>query len=404
MMARLLQWIGIDRSGAVRSSSDHLRDTQRRLVVEPIEDRLLLSVTGSESVADGGTVSFSYGLDCDWLNCQGAYSGLQVGSNARPSVEVLEAKVEPCHVSGINNFLSFPATRDVDGDRGEQVLNSAGNEAIGFSAFLGTNADTAKGLLTNELTKPKSEELDPGELSPPETGEATINVAYMAHRKVFAEIGSSGRMLEGNDWTDLSVEVQLALGGSPESGSDTASGSSYKASSLAGSQGRLAAFDLAMRESVFAWSASLDGARPDDLEEELPATRGDRDSAASDSPQHPTVSRVRYDAAAVSSELIADARHAALTGMLASSAELRSSICLAAVDESAEPARSDRAAGAQPADSEAVVDARAVYLDERREKPVAHLAAAVGIGHVLLAYRRQSAQEASYKQLPPRKR
>lgn len=404
MMARLLQWIGIDRSGAVRSSTDPLRDTHRRLVVEPIEDRLLLSATAGESVADGGTVSFSYGFVCDRLDCQAAYSGFTVGSNSWLGDSSLEATAESGRVSAIDDSPRFRVSTDVDVDGGDQVLNAAGNEEIGRGAFLDAAADNSELLRTNELTKPKSEELDPGELSPPETGEGTINVAYMAHQKVFAEIGSSGRMLDGNDWTDLSVEVQLALGGSPESSCETVSGSSHKGASLAGSQGRLAAFDLAMRESVPVWSTSLDGARSDGLEEELPATRGDTDSAASDSPQHPTVSRVRYDAAAASSELGGDAHHTALTGILASSAELRSSICLAEVDESAESARGDRAADAQTSNSEAVVDARAVYLDERREKPVAHLAAAVGIGHVLLGERRRTVEEASYKQLPPRKR
>lgn len=407
MMDRFLDWLGFDRSRASRSLADRSRVTVRRLAVEPIEDRLLLSATGGESVADGGTVSLTFGMENDCVFSVAAPSGLMSGTTDQSREFVPKVAEVPDSGLTVGEFAnSWSSERgERAAYRGEELQGYTVDGVDGrFDASSVPSSGNSIRFQASELSKPESEELDPGEFPPPESDSGTISVAYMAHQKVFAEIGSSGRGLDGNDWRQTAGQVELALLDTPDAVSSGAVGGSYRSSSLAGSQGRLTGFDLAMGEKTPEWSAGLEAVKSGRVGKDLPATGRATDAAATETPKLPTVSNVQYDVVPVARDLSVEAHRAALDGMLASSSNLPIMIHLPELDESAESATLDATAEAQTPGPEGVVDAHAVCLDQRREKPVAHLAAAVGIGHVLLGDRRRSVRDVDYEQLPPRKR
>ncbi len=348
MIGKFLQWIGMDRSRTSGPSSDRpTGNTHRRLAIEPIEDRLLLSATGAESVADGGAVSvvpFS-----DWNLAAG------LGHES----------------SGV--FISIDDSSANAFDSGGRLAGTLqhGETWGGTDYHSVLNSSVASGLEGSE-----SQELAPDDLAPPENGAGLVNVTRMAHQEVFAEIGTSDSMLD--ELPGFQPQLKLAADDLSAARLSVNSAPSHNPSEpLTGSRGRLAAFDLAMREETFDWRAGTNAAEPTNARHKLPAPAAEARSPRPDSVTLPALSNVRRE--------MGDARF------------------VPSIDASP-LAQSNSVAVQNEPDADETTSVHAAYLDQRREKPVAHLAIVLGVGQAVMGQRRQGDEDDDQEQRPPRKR
>ena len=389
MMVRFLKWIGFDRSPPASLRRDQpIPDSGRRLAIEPMEDRLLLSATFSDTVSEGGTIA----LEIDYCP---AGSPASLASPAYSSFR-------------INATCVF----DDAGDSGRWTPSTADDsQGRSLEQFSPTVTDSFESLAEEPPsagpTGPEYIDLAEEDLAPQPPEQGMVDLTQVAYNKVFAEIGAVARtsqhggrltMLPGEEsgTTDLFPDGQVAGRNLP--GDDV--------KSLSGSRGRLAAFDLAMQpENIFRWRAGAE-----DANLSLPGSENSRSSAG--------VGDARPDRAALDafSSLQQNsveppvpagdaASHPAPFAGRPASPEI-----LAGTSQSPHhqtPAQQDVAHLAPASRDDAHIDdaviASAVSLDRSREKTATHLAMVVGIGQALMHRRAQSADTPEQEQLPPRR-
>ena len=423
MIGKFLHGMGFNRSRASRSSADRpAGNSHRRLAVEPIEDRLLLSATGGESVADGGAV---------WLTVPG--SRFEAASlDAQFETEVVRSVDKS---TGTNKCFdptcgSYPESSSSEAVSQDTLSETEVPRSVysierldapcwsfsgnGFShampqtvapsdtgsIFLNDSAD-----VNSPIAQPKSEELVPEDLAPSQNETGMIDLAYMARQKVFAEVDSSREMLNGEDLLEWRSKLELAEEASPTFEQNIEVGASHKSTvALAGSRGRLAAFDLAIREHISDWRTDLgtsESSSPTD-DSHIPASVAPSSRTGATKPTD--LSSLPLHSEHPLLDLDTVVHDLALTDVFALSTSCQSAGSTSQAMKQSEPVGGHTAAVQDRPDAQDAVKARAVYPDQRREKPVAHLVVAAGIGHVLVGNRRQTAADHEYEQLPPRKR
>ncbi len=374
MIGRFLEWIGLGplrprRPGGVRPPDG----SQRRLAIEPIEDRLLLSATGADTVSDGGTVvldSFYFAVNssCDTLQIDGSLSGRLVA---------VDDRVKPAEGSS-TGFVDVQGTLD-------QVREPFG--------------PTHSPEMYDDQAAPTPEEVTPDDLAPTPPDSGMVDVTHAARDQVFAQIGVGPHEPDSHDLpaVELAADDPLAASAAAVAGL-----SHEPLESLTGSRGRLAAFDLAMQQETD-WRTNMGS------------------DTASDSPTFPTTEakspRHAPVAPAAFSNLAPDfggypiQPNDGLLHPVSASKSTRTtqdSHITLALPNGADPpelAPVNRSPGS-PVDSDGAADASlpAVYLDQRREKPMAHLVMAIGVGQALMGRRPQFTDDPEHEQLPPRKR
>jgi hypothetical protein len=407
MIGKLLKWAGFDRPRTSRSSGRRpVRSLGRRLAFESVERRVLLSANGNEPVAEGGTVYMEYG-------------GLTIGNTLVTSA--LSDQHQTWHLQSENLFAGLDVTvNDAyilsgDGDSvlyGELQIKPTGTRDTAVPFFRGMlysaddrGADSFTGSLsgigTASITAPKSEELPLRDI-------ASIDLGAPLGDRGMVDVGRIGRpeldaTIRELDWSKppgTASETQLADANAAAAGSSIQTVAYRPARSLAGSRSRLAAFDLAMRDDAFDRHAHLEHAAQGNHAVDTPTPAVETNSPHHRSPQVPTLSSLPGTARRAQSERQIAAHDLALANFAVSANHSPDFLETTLVSRSAQSTTitQDGPTGDQ------LADARAAFLNQRREKPVVHLVAAVGIGSALATTPWDSAPQAQQEQLPPRKR
>ena len=392
MIGRFLSWIALTRSRPLRSRTPHSTATnQRRLAIEPVENRMLLSATGTETIADGGSV---------WFGSSSGYAFtasdtrdlVQPASDSEFTIDT-HARYQSNEVTGVisgdfllsNERVALPEIGNTE--RSQLLDNVSGFDDI------------------STFTSPKSEELTQEELPLPEVDAAKnetglADVALIARREVFAEIGSRGQNLHLDDRTDARSSVQLADAGSPAAILNAAADSCKTVESLAGSRGRLAAFDLAMREETADLPLPFETVERDESFSNSRAAADDSHSSQPNPGTSAAIMNIECGRAQATRDRELRLHDVALT-------DIAESQTIAAIAVSEAPNSSERAWKDMPhvqgrPQTHYPINTHAVYLDQKHARPVATLATVVGAAYVLNGNRRFAGEDSEHEQLPPR--
>ncbi len=388
MIDEFLKWLGFDRSPSSPLRGHRpARDCGRRLLVEPMEDRLLLSVTYMETVSEGGTVA---------LPSMRLSGGLQ-SSVTFPGFDSSDFGT----VDGFSSTAVVQGLPSGDLPTSSDSLFTEENDSFSVESLPGERASA-------ELAGPKNIELTPDVFNfrPSERGMVSVSVR---HDVVFEMVGAGVATSEKdgllnlqpspeNDSSDLFPTDQVAGRDRP--------GDALK--SLSGSRGRLAAFDLAMQqETSFHWRAVAE----EDANLNAPAIAAPSSPARTGS---------------------APTQHAPLDSF--SSLHRAPTETPAQTGEAASPATSldRRPASSRPSfaslhsprqktpESQSVAYFTSVWQDKTRagdavaqaavhfghssEKTATHLVLAIGAAHAITYLREQPTDNPEHVQLPPRRR
>lgn len=333
---------------------------------------MLLSAASAVTVSDGGTVALDNGYLCDG------------------------------RLESVNSVVVTAGSRGSWDDHA--ILSAADVCGVTQGAFADAGQRVPLGI-GNLQAAPSPEELTQDDLAPTPPDRGMVDIAMVARQQVFAEIGSESQK---PDLLDLSPGLELAADHLSTVASTAAVGLSHRGpNSLVGTRGRLAAFDLAMQQETPDWQANLEGpgleGPADNLLVPVDGLRSTRSA--------PVVTPAAFSSLRRDSAIVPSSASDAVFRLLSSdeSSELspgyRATLARSEGTHPLERALAEHATGTQvEPDGEDAMGVHAVYLDQRREKPVAHLAIAVGLGQAVMGNPRQSADESEQEQLPPRRR
>lgn len=373
MIGKFFRSIGFGSVRVRRSSTNRSADRlERRLAVEPIEARLLLSVAGAHPVSEGGTVVLDGVSGVSFSSCNSIVveSSGASGSDSTPVVSSDRSDLPKPYSTG---------RPDLAGSR----------EALG------------------EQTAPSPQRVAPDDLvsSPPDRG--MVDVTHAAYNQVFAELGSPRADLAVCSSLGLQPELLTTTEDMLASAARSSAAPSHDTlNSLNGSRGRLAAFDLAIeQETAYGARADVDGFRSSE-----PPGRKSVPSPGAASPM------VVPGLPAAFSSLEPQPRTTLPGGGDDSARGLSPNELFAVSDGFPEthprlgeanglPDALARQRLSSPVEQavEDVANTAAVCLDQKRDTSLAHLVIAVGIGQVLTGRHRQSVEEPEHEQLPPRR-
>ena len=169
MIDGFLKWFGFDRS-PISPLRGHrpARDCGRRLLVEPMEDRLLLSVTYMETVSEGGTV---------------ALPSMRWSGGSQSSVTFLGSDlIDFLTVDGFSSTAVVQGLPSGDLQTSSDSLFAEENDSFSVESLPGERAST-------ELAGPKNIELTPdvSKLRLSERGTVSVSVP---HDVVFEMVGT----------------------------------------------------------------------------------------------------------------------------------------------------------------------------------------------------------------------
>ncbi|NLS95379.1 MAG: hypothetical protein GXX96_24825 [Planctomycetaceae bacterium] len=376
MIDKFLRSIGFGsvrvRRSSTNRSADHL---ERRLAVEPIEDRLLLSVTGADPVSDGGTIVLGGFSGVSFSSCDGMI-------------------VAPSGVSGSGST----AVQSPSSDRSDlpKPYSTGRPDLAGSREALGRQA------------APSPQRVAPDDLVSTPRDQGMVDVTHAAYDQVFAELGSPRADLA----VHRSLGLQPGLLTTAEDMLASAARSSAAPShdtlnSLNGSRGRLTAFDLAIeQETAYDARADVDDFRSSEPpgRESVPSPEaaspmvvpGLPAAFSSIEPQPGTAPPGGGDDSARG--LSPNELFAVSDGFPETHARLGASSVLPGPLQ-----KYSHFSPIEPA-TEDVLRNAAVCLDQKRDTSLVHLAVAVGISQVLTGRHRRSGEEPEHEQRPPRRR
>lgn len=386
MIDGILKWFGFDRPLiSPLHGRRPARDGGRRLLVEPMEDRLLLSVTSMETVSDGGTVALPMMRNAG-SQSSAAFLGFDSidflaadGSSLTAAGQVLPSGVQP----------TSPDSR-----------SAAENDSFSVESQPGERAST-------ELAGPKNIELTPDVFNfrPSERGMVSVSVP---HDVVFEMVGARVATSEKdgiltlqpspeNESSDLLPTEQVAGRDRPEDA----------LKSLSGSRGRLAAFDLAMQqETSFHWRANDENPKRNEPVSAAPHAPAQTEATPTHRAAMNTFSsllRTPAEAPAQPGEAVSPAtsldRGPVASGH--SSASLHASRPETAESQSVAYFTS---VGQDKTHADDAVAQAAVSLGHSSEKTATHLVLALSAAHAITYLREQPTEHPEHVQLPPRRR
>lgn len=374
MIGKFFRSIGFGSSRVRRSSTNRSADRLgRRLAVEPIEDRLLLSVAGAHPVSEGGTVVLD-GVSGVSFSCCGSMI------------------VETSGASGSDN------TAVVSSDRSDLLkpYSTGRPDVAGSREALG------------EQAAPSPQRVAPDDLVSTPRDRGMVDVTHAAYDQVFADLGSPRADLAVCSSLGLQPELLTTAEDMLASAASSSAAPSHDAlNSLNGSRGRLAAFDLAIeQETAYGARADVDGFRSSEPpgRKPVPSPGGASPVLAPAAPAafssiepqpYTTLHQGGDDSSGGPSPnevLAVSARLTETHPCFGKANGLPNTLARQSLSSPVEQAVED------------VANTAAVCLDQKRDTSLVHLAVAVGIGQVLTGRHRRSGEEPEHEQLPPRRR
>lgn len=381
-----LAWLGFGWSTGLASRRTRpAADSGRRLLVEPMEGRLLLSAY-SPTVSEGGTVVL------DWPN-----------SSAGGHATITYSSSGAVDIGSVDGSFSGVAVDAADSPGRPQVASGDSLSIDGGD----TRENPSDESESTGLAGPKNIDLAREDLAPPPRQGGMVDLAQAAYDTVFAEIGAAVNVSQeagiatlepsaGADSGDLFPSAEAAGHQRPEG----------VVKSITGSRGRLAAFDLAMRqESAFHWRTVAE--EDADLNVSGEAVPGDPATAGAVPIDRPAVEASSgLQRAPASRSILPDDMDSRATPAPVAAAAHDSP---AAGSPGPAASEADAAAQVSPAlqnttPGTGAVSASAVSLDHSRQKNATHLALVLGIGQTILHRRTHLAEEVEHEQPPPRRR
>ncbi len=416
MIGRLLRWAGFDRSRTSRASESRpARSLGRRLAFESVERRVLLSANGNEPVAEGGTVTFaSNGYTVSSVLCDETPAVLFYNRDLQFEDHVITRGITVDGGGVYDSAGGYLGMADVNqteatdaGEVGQSFFFQLTPDTSAGKPFSsGQDADFLGGRLSGTgndlLTAPKSEELVTRDIASSDLGGplgdgGLADVGRIVRPEFDATIGE----LDWNKPPGTVPETQLADANASAAGASIQTVAYRPTNSLSGSRSRLATFDLAMRDDAPARHAHHEHATPSNHAVDAPTPAVETTSPGYHSAQAPTLSSLPGTARRSLSERQIAAHDLALANFAAPTNDSPERLETTFASRSA---RSNTLNALDRPDADHLADARAAYLNQRREKPVVHLVATVGIGSALATTPWDSAPQAQQEQLPPRKR
>ena len=383
MIDILLKWARLARPRPLHTRSLRpARTIHRPLAMEPVENRLLLTATCVEAVADGGTVELVY-APAGWAT-EGVHDQQQQSAS---DVSALPDQG--------NNHLDHDFTV-----RRTEQAESDGPLTVAGKPFSSTQAH---GQLNTTITPPKSQELTPDELpqkeldaSKTETGLA--DVTLVAHQTIFAQIESINVKRDRNDLLDNPANLQLARDISPTADMEFLDASHEPAEHLAGSRGRLAAFDLALQEDAADLPLNINAAEQNEnlgkshvpTEKTHSSQPSSEISAGLDCPDNATP------------ELSPPVHDLALAEITDSQAIAR--LALNETTTCDQQEQEQHTSITIPITSDPNINPRVVNLDQKQARPVVNLAAVVGAACLFSGNRQRAPEDSEHEQRPPREK